>query len=96
DYLDLTVRDVQASDPMSPQSVSPLTGPSGNLIIMDLVESGNYVAVRPSGTEPKIKLYVFTRLAPEESTNIDAATRKLASRIEALDADIRAFAKQHA
>ncbi len=93
DYQDLTVRDVQSTNPSSPDVISPLVGPVGNLIIMDLVEAGNYVAVRPSGTEPKIKLYVFTRLAAEESSNIEAATEKLGKRIAALEADIRAFAK---
>jgi phosphomannomutase len=96
DYLDLTVRDIQAADPLSPSAVTNLTGPVGNLIIMDLVSAGNYVAVRPSGTEPKIKLYVFTRLSPEESVDIDAATQTLAARIEALEKDIRAFAKANA
>jgi phosphomannomutase len=96
DYLSLTVRDMLASDPQSSDAVSDLVGPVGNLIIMDLVEEGNYVAVRPSGTEPKIKLYVFTRLAPEQSADIDAATSQLAKRIEALEADVRAYAKAHA
>ena len=44
-----------------------MEGPVGDLIIMDLEEEGNYVAVRPSGTEPKIKLYVFTRASADES-----------------------------
>ena len=96
DYQDLTVRDLTRDDPMSPAAVTPLIGPHGNLIIMDLVEPGNYVAVRPSGTEPKIKLYVFTRLPAEESKDIEQATAKLAKRIAALDSDIRAFAKQNA
>lgn len=96
DYLSLTIRDMQAADPQSPEAVSDLVGPVGNLIIMDLVESGNYVAVRPSGTEPKIKLYVFTRLAPEQSSDIEAATATLAKRIESLDADVRAYAKANA
>ncbi len=96
DYEDLTVRNMQATDPLSASAVGPLVGPKGNLIIMDLVEQGNYVAVRPSGTEPKIKLYVFTRLAPAESRDIEAASAVLAKRIESLEKDIRAFAKENA
>jgi phosphomannomutase len=71
---------------------SALEGPSGDLIILDLAEEGNYVAVRPSGTEPKIKLYVFTRLTPEQSADLDQATRTLQQRIEALEKDMRAYA----
>ncbi len=75
------------------KKVDPLSGPNGNLIIMDLEEEGNYVAVRPSGTEPKIKLYVFTRLSPDESGNIRQADNELSKRIESLEKDVRAFAR---
>ena len=34
------------------------TGPQGNLVMIDLAEEGNTVAVRPSGTEPKVKFYL--------------------------------------
>ena len=43
----------------------PLDAPRGNMLILDLalpgesIPSGNAVAVRPSGTEPKIKYYLF-------------------------------------
>ena len=40
-------------------SVEPLPEPHGDLVILDFDESGNYVACRPSGTEPKIKFYMF-------------------------------------
>ena len=36
-----------------------LSGPTGDLVIFDLQQSGNYVAARPSGTEPKVKFYIF-------------------------------------
>ena len=75
------------------RTTKPLEGPHGNLIILDLAEEGNYVAVRPSGTEPKIKLYVFTRLSPEASSDLAHAESSLNQRIEALDKDMRAFAR---
>ncbi len=74
----------------------PLVGPTGDLVIMDLAEEGNYVAVRPSGTEPKIKLYVFTRLSPQQSTDPDAASEMLRQRLEHLERDVRSYADQHA
>ncbi len=74
----------------------PLNGPTGDLVILDLAEEGNYVAVRPSGTEPKIKLYVFTRVTPEESADLDAASASLNQRLERLEKDVRNYAKDHA
>ncbi|TWU47790.1 phospho-sugar mutase [Rubripirellula reticaptiva] len=73
-----------------------LDGPTGDLIILDLAEEGNYVAVRPSGTEPKIKLYVFTRLEPAKSQDLDAADSVLGSRIQTLEKDVRAYAAKNA
>ncbi len=73
----------------------PLEGPTGDLIILDLAEAGNYVAVRPSGTEPKIKLYVFTRLSIAESENLSKASQTLGSRLEALETDVRQYAKSN-
>jgi phosphoglucomutase/phosphomannomutase len=74
----------------------PLTGPRGNMIIMDLAEAGNYVAVRPSGTEPKIKLYVFTRLSPGQSADLEQASAILASRMQSLEQDVRQYADSNA
>lgn len=72
-----------------------LSGPTGDLIILDLAEEGNYVAVRPSGTEPKIKLYVFTRLSPEQSADLQQATDTLKVRLDDLEKDVRAYAKNN-
>ena len=87
DYLSSTATDTASGDRL------PLAGPVGNLIIMDLAEEGNYVAARPSGTEPKIKLYVFTKLPADESQDLDAAAAKLVKRLESLESDMRTFAK---
>ncbi|MFG0265508.1 MAG: phospho-sugar mutase [Rhodopirellula sp. JB055] len=76
-------------------STSSLEGPSGNLVIMDLEMDGNYVAVRPSGTEPKVKFYVFTRLEAAESQDLDAADVKLSDRMRAIEEDVRDFARLH-
>tara|TARA_R110002049_G_scaffold72490_6_gene187419 strand:+ start:115610 stop:117442 length:1833 start_codon:yes stop_codon:yes gene_type:complete len=87
DYLNSTSTETATGEK------TPLGEPVGDLIILDLEEEGNYVAARPSGTEPKIKLYVFTRLAADESQDLDAAQDKLMRRIEGLDSDMRAFAQ---
>ena len=76
-------------------NASALTGPTGNLVIMDLEQEGNYVAVRPSGTEPKIKLYVFTRLAAEDSQDVEKAKGQLEGRVHELEKDIRDYASKN-
>ena len=55
--------------------------PAANVVEFD-VEGGNKVIVRPSGTEPKIKLYVFAKDASREAADalldqLEAAGRKL-------------------
>ncbi len=92
------VRDYSANTTTTVGSgvTEPLEGPTGDLIILDLAEEGNYVAVRPSGTEPKIKLYVFTRLSIEDSEDLSKATQTLASRLETLENDVREYAKLNA
>lgn len=86
DYLNSETFTVGSGSP------EPLDGPVGDIVILDLAEEGNYVAVRPSGTEPKVKFYLFTRLSPAESADLDAAKQILADRLTRLEADVRAFA----
>jgi phosphoglucomutase/phosphomannomutase len=69
-----------------------LNGPVGDLVILDLALEGNYLAIRPSGTEPKIKLYMFTYEPPEQLANLDDAKQELEDRLLAMEADMRAFA----
>ena len=70
----------------------PLDGPRGDLVMLDLALDGNYVAVRPSGTEPKIKLYMFAFEPAEQLANLDEAKSMLAERLDAIEQDLRAFA----
>jgi phosphoglucomutase/phosphomannomutase len=70
----------------------PLDGPVGDLIILDLAVAGNYVACRPSGTEPKIKFYLFGYVPPEQLSNLEAAKSQLHDRLARIEADLRKFA----
>jgi phosphoglucomutase/phosphomannomutase len=70
----------------------PLAGPKGDLIFLDLATEGNYVACRPSGTEPKIKFYMFTYKAPEQLSNLEAAKAELEERLNRMETDLRKFA----
>ncbi len=70
----------------------PLAGPKGDLVFFDLDTEGNYVACRPSGTEPKIKFYNFAYTPPEQLSNLEAAKSQLGSRLDRMEADLRKFA----
>jgi phosphoglucomutase/phosphomannomutase len=74
-------------------TLTPFEGPKGDMVIMELSEPGNFIAARPSGTEPKIKFYMFTCEAPEMLGDLAETHEKLLSRIKSLEADLAAFAK---
>ena len=61
------------------------------MVMLDLALDGNYFAVRPSGTEPKVKFYMFTYCPPAESQDLAAARRRLDERLAALGTDIRSY-----
>lgn len=69
-----------------------LDGPTGDLVILDLAADGNYVAVRPSGTEPKAKFYLFSYCPAEQLHDLDAVRRDMDQRLRGIEADLRAFA----
>jgi len=50
---------------------------------------GNCVAARPSGTEPKIKFYLFAAAAPCSPGDLPGVGRALTGRLDALEADLR-------
>lgn len=84
DYLFQKIR-------MAGGETTDLIGPKGDLVILELETSGNYVAVRPSGTEPKVKFYMFTALTPEQSQDIEPGKAQLQKRLDLLEADLRAY-----
>ncbi len=86
DYLEQTVT-------AAGKSAEPLPGPRGDLVILDLACDGNYVAIRPSGTEPKVKFYMFAYAPAAESTDLEAANEALAVRIADMRGDLKALAK---
>ena len=62
------------------------------MVILDLESTGNYVAVRPSGTEPKVKFYMFTFEPAEQLANLDTTKEELANRLSMLERDLSTFA----
>ena len=70
----------------------PLDGPRDNLLILELEQPGNYVAARPSGTEPKVKFYMFTYTPPEQLANLEDEKRRLQQRLDAMARDFQSMA----
>ena len=78
------LRDYQKSTRVEGDRVEPLTLPKSNVLYFEL-EDGAWICVRPSGTEPKIKLYVNARTEAREMTA--ALLEKLpGAAVEALNA----------
>jgi phosphoglucomutase/phosphomannomutase len=87
-------------------SLHPFAGNPGDLVMFDLaglpeagkeVEGrfpalGNCVAARPSGTEPKIKFYLFAVAPPGPAAALPATKQALTARLDALERDLRALA----
>jgi phosphoglucomutase/phosphomannomutase len=86
DYLNSTV---QYADGRTVK----LEGPVDNLIVLETDIDGNYVAVRPSGTEPKVKMYMFTFVPPQFVGDLERTRVAMEERLHAFARDIEAFAE---
>ena len=88
------IRDYQQGTVTAPGGQpNPLQGPQGDMVILDLEAEGNYVAVRPSGTEPKVKFYVFAYEPAEQLHKLEETKAQMAERLDAIQGDLAAFAK---
>lgn len=87
DYLNLTVTGADGV-------ARPLDASRGDMVILDLAEEGNSIAVRPSGTEPKVKFYMFSYIAPELLADLAETRREVQDRLGRIEADLRALASQ--
>lgn len=91
----LAIRDyLEQTRTITGKAPQPLQGPTGNLIFLDLEEDGNYVAVRPSGTEPKVKFYMFTRYKPADLEELNRTRQSAADRLVLFEKDLRNFANK--
>ncbi len=72
--------------------ISPLNGPHGDLMVLDFETEWNYAAVRPSGTEPKVKFYMFAYNPPESADRLSKIKEEQSTRNQAVGADLRKFA----
>jgi phosphoglucomutase/phosphomannomutase len=60
--------------------------------MLDLAAEGNYVAVRPSGTEPLVKFYLFGYQPPQNIDDLQKSRGRLTVQLEAMEADLRSYA----
>jgi phosphomannomutase len=72
-------------------SVTVFSGPIDNLLFFELETAGHYVAVRPSGTEPKIKFYSFTRADVESRGSVEKTQDSLNAMIQLIEDDLQRF-----
>lgn len=70
-------------------------GPKGDMVMIDLANEGTYIAVRPSGTEPKVKFYMFTYEPAEQLHDLASTKQELKARLDALAKDLAAFAQSN-
>jgi phosphoglucomutase/phosphomannomutase len=81
DYSRHEIRDLPAN-----RKTSELPQPSGNLLFFDSV-AGEFqvsIAVRPSGTEPKIKFYYFLRSRPVGEGSLEATKQRGEAQLQAV------------
>ena len=62
------VDDIEKSVRLTKQGTSPINLPKSNVVKLYL-EDGSIVTVRPSGTEPKVKFYIGTKLKEKPTDN---------------------------
>ncbi|MCE9526163.1 MAG: hypothetical protein K8R36_08930 [Planctomycetales bacterium] len=91
DYKQLTNTHIANA---TPKSVAKLDAPPGDMVILDLSESGNYIAVRPSGTEPKVKFYMFTYVPAEQLANLEQTKQAMQTRLATFEGDLKAYAER--
>jgi phosphoglucomutase/phosphomannomutase len=84
DYLHLTTTDPSGRG-------QPLEAPRGDMVILDLAAEGHYIAIRPSGTEPKVKFYLFTYIAPQQLRYLDEARDATYELLTQMETDLKKF-----
>ncbi|MBX3413799.1 MAG: phospho-sugar mutase [Pirellulales bacterium] len=89
------VRDFQHGVVLLPSGErQPLDAPRTDMVMLDLAAAGNSIAVRPSGTEPKVKFYMFAYEPAEMLANLDDTREELDARFQALEKDLAAYAEK--
>ncbi len=83
DYKSHEIRKLSGDAPPT-----PLPQPSGDLLIFHTDRLGTRFAARPSGTEPKIKFYLFARTDVAGPDQLAAAKRETGGILDQMTADL--------
>jgi phosphoglucomutase len=86
DYQSHEIRALNHDEP-----ARPLPQPSGDLLIFHTERPGTRFAARPSGTEPKIKFYLFARTHVSGPDDLAAAKLETAHRLDAMARDLEGY-----
>ncbi len=72
----------------------PLAGPRGDMVVLEFAQAGHRLAVRPSGTEPRVKIYLFAHTPPEQLASLAAARRAHDQWFDQVDDDFRTWSRE--
>jgi phosphoglucomutase len=86
DYKTHEVRALNRSEP-----TRPLPHPDGDLLIFQTDHPGTRFAARPSGTEPKIKFYLFARTGVSGPDHLAAAKLETKHRLGQMASDLEQY-----
>jgi len=90
DYQNLTT----LIAPGGKRRTEPLDAPAADMVMVELEGPGTYVAVRPSGTEPKIKFYLFDFEPAEQIADLEDTKQQLSERLENIHKSLVQYVEQ--
>lgn len=85
----IKIEDYQSSIALNPISgkEAPISVPKSNVLIY-YTEDGSQIALRPSGTEPKIKFYISVNTTLDSVSDFEAKKQQLETKINAIIKDM--------
>ena len=89
DVYDYKMHEIRALNRAEP--ARPLPQPDGDLLIFHTDHPGTRFAARPSGTEPKIKFYLFARTAVSGPDHLPAAKIETKHRLDQMASDLETY-----
>jgi phosphoglucomutase len=92
DVYDYKTHEIRALNRAEPSR--PLSQPEGDLLIFHTDHPGTRFAARPSGTEPKIKFYLFARTPVSGPEHLAAAKTETKHRLDQMAGDLESYLDQ--